>query len=126
MARVEGSLNQALHDRSGHVVISHCPLVGFLYDAMRDGVISPGQAEELVRRNTEVEVAAQDGVAYCNGWLAMYAQDMAFRLMAGTVPVDDDWIPEGVVNHEEHDGHQHRAGSIGINEFLSSRHHRSL
>ena len=122
MARVEGAENQVLHDRSGQVIISHCPLVGFLYDAMRDGVISPGQAEELVRRNTTgIEIAASDGVAYCNGWLAMFAQDMAFRLMAGTVPVDDDWIPEGVVNHEEHDGHQHRARPIRIDEFLSSR-----
>lgn len=104
MARVEGMDNQSLHDRSGQVVISHCPLVGFLYDAMRDGIISPGQAEELTRRNTTgVEVDARDGVAYCNGWLAMFAQDMAFRLMAGTVPVEDDWIPEEVVNHEEHD-----------------------
>lgn len=121
MTKVDGQENQGLHDRSGRVVISHCPLVGFLYDAMRDGVISPGLAEELLRRNTDVEVDARDGVAYCNGWLAMYAQDLAFRLMAGTVPVADDWIPEGVVNHEEHDGHQHRARPIRINEFLSIR-----
>jgi len=106
MAKVSGPENQALHDRSGQVVISHCPLVGFLYDAMRDGVISPGQAEELVRRNTTgVEIEARDGVAYCNGWLAMFAQDLAYRLMADTVPVDDDWNPnpEEVAEHEEHD-----------------------
>lgn len=110
MAQVSGPENQALYDRSGQVVISHCPLVGFLYDAMLDGVISPGQAEELVRRNTTaVDTKGLDGVAYRNGWLAMYAQDLTYRLMSGTVPVNDDWIPEEIVNHEEYDGHQHRS-----------------
>lgn len=104
MAQVEGKENQAIHDRSGQVIISHCPLVGFLYDAMHNGVISPRVAEKLVRRNTTgVEIDARDGVAYCNGWLAMYAQDLAYRLMAGTVSVDDDWNPDEVQEHEEYE-----------------------
>lgn len=106
MADIEDPENQALHDRSGKIVISHCPLVGFLYDAMIDGVISPGQAEELVRRNTvEVDMEDKDGVAYCNGWLALFAQDLAQRLISGTVTVGDDWNPVEVLEHAEHDGH---------------------
>lgn len=103
MAQVQGKENQALHDRSGQVVISHCPLVGFLYDVMRDGHMSPGEVERLARQNIEVDMDGFDGVAYCNGWLAMYAQDVAHRLMEGTVPVGDDWNPEEVQEHEEHE-----------------------
>ena len=111
MAKVTGVDNQAIHDRSGQVVISHCPLVEFFYDAMRDGIISPSDAEKLVRRNTTgVAEPGADGVAYCNGWLALYAQDLAHRLLSGTVPIHGDWLPMGVVEHEEYDGHQCSAG----------------
>ncbi len=62
----------SLRERSGTVQINS-KLVSFLYELMRDH-LPPGTVEELVRASSESDVT------YTNGWLALYAQDLANRL----------------------------------------------
>lgn len=101
MAKVVGEENQKLHDRSGQVFLKFNPLIGFLYDAMKEGHLAPGDAEALVRRNTtHIASSQRDGVAYCNGWLARYAEDLAIRLSES----EPQSLKYGkVISHEEHD-----------------------
>lgn len=60
--------------RSGNVM-HNSPLVSFLYTLMRDGDVSPGRVEELLKHNVVYGAAS-----YSNGWLAVYASDVANRL----------------------------------------------
>lgn len=64
--------NTALRERSGSVDINS-KLVSFLYQLMRDH-LSAGVIEEIVRESEDPDVA------YTNGWLAKYAEDLANRL----------------------------------------------
>ena len=68
--------NVKLHWRSTLCVASKNRLTAFLYDLLRDGPISPGKLEQLVRDASKVE----GEFLYTNGWLAAYAQDLAARL----------------------------------------------
>ena len=70
--------NDLLRDRSGRVT-DRRPLVGLLYDLLRDEV-PPARIERLVR-----EQGGGDQFVFSNGWLAQYAQDLANRLLG----VDD-------------------------------------
>lgn len=65
---------EALRIRSGSVR-SPDRLTSFLYDLMRDH-LTPGQVEKLLLD------CPWDGeeTIYTNGWLALYAQDVADRL----------------------------------------------
>jgi hypothetical protein len=62
----------SMRERSGRVDI-HSQLVSFLYELLRDE-ITVGRMEEIVQNSREPEVQ------YTNGWLARYAEDVAFRL----------------------------------------------
>ena len=74
----------ALRQRSGNVRL-HNRLVSFLYDLMRDH-LPPGVIEKLVQEATEPDVT------YTNGWLALYAQDLAQRLQNPIPdPGDHEW-----------------------------------
>jgi len=73
--------DQALFERSGKVFAA-TPLVSFLYDLMRDH-LPPGTVERLVR-----EAESPGTTTYTNGWLAMYAKDVADRLTAGMREVE--------------------------------------
>ena len=66
-------MNQKLRIRSGEVNIDS-KLTSFLYELMRDH-LPPGEVETLVK-NSETESQCQ----YTNGWLALYANDLAKRL----------------------------------------------
>jgi hypothetical protein len=68
-----GEPNSELRLRSGEVDIDS-KLVSFLYTLMRDH-LPPGQVEAIVRDSTVPDVA------YTNGWLAKYAEDLAKRLL---------------------------------------------
>lgn len=67
------SKTDALRERSGQVQVNS-RLVSFLYDLMRDH-LPPGKVEELVQNAEDVP-----DVAYTNGWLAKYAEDLSNRL----------------------------------------------
>lgn len=66
------SETDSLRERSGTVKINS-KLVSFLYELMRDH-LPTGKVEELVRASNDPDVT------YTNGWLALYAQDLANRL----------------------------------------------
>lgn len=61
-----------LRDRSGRVT-DRRPLVGLLYELLRDHV-PPSVLEELVRDQIDMQFD------FSNGWMALYAQDLASRL----------------------------------------------
>ncbi len=65
--------NTALRERSGTIRINS-RLVSFLYELMRDH-LPPGKVEELIRSSEK-----DPDVLYTNGWLARYAEDLAYRL----------------------------------------------
>lgn len=65
--------NDALRERSGTIKINN-RLVSFLYDLMRDH-LPPGKVEALIR-----EAEDEPDIVYTNGWLALYAEDLANRL----------------------------------------------
>ncbi len=69
--------NIDLRDRSKRVQDPR-PLVSFLYELMRDHV-PPGIVERVVRNSA---TSVEDPTIYTNGFLAMYAQDLANRLDA--------------------------------------------
>ncbi len=64
--------NDALRDASGSIV-SDSRVVCFLYSLMRDH-LPVGVLERLVRETEE------QPLTYTNGWLALYAQNLALRL----------------------------------------------
>lgn len=66
------STNKELRERSGEINSTDA-VVSFLYELMRD-VVPPGKVEELVRLSTNVNIE------YTNGWLAVYAKDLCYRL----------------------------------------------
>lgn len=66
--------NERLRLASGEVD-SNDPLVGFLYDLMRDH-LPVGVVEKLVRDAGDGSVP----LAFTNGWLAQVAMDQAKRL----------------------------------------------
>jgi hypothetical protein len=71
--------NEQLRQRSGEVD-SDDPLVSFLYGLMRD---------HLPATTVESLVVASPGYTttlYTNGWLALYAKDLAARLRKPTAP----------------------------------------
>ncbi|MEE9609518.1 MAG: hypothetical protein V3U03_17410 [Myxococcota bacterium] len=61
------------------------PLVAFLYRLMRDE-LTPGRVEEII-----VNIGPGPH-QFSNGWLAVYAQNMAERLTGR--PSDDDLLPD--------------------------------
>jgi hypothetical protein len=69
---IPGEPNSELRLRSGEVNIND-RLTSFLYDLIRDH-LDAGTVEKLVRD------AQEPDVAYTNGWLAKYAEDLAKRL----------------------------------------------
>lgn len=73
--------NTQQRDRSGSIDDPR-PLVSFLYELMRDH-LPTGVVEHVARNSTGVS-----GTKFCNGWLALYAQDVANRLLAGPPPVE--------------------------------------
>jgi len=72
---VDDVQNDQLCTRSGRVNI-HSALVSFLYDLLRDH-LTAGQMERLVRNAHQ----AGDPILFTNGWLALYAADVAERLL---------------------------------------------
>lgn len=66
--------NESMRRRSEEVT-SDCRLTAFLYDLMRDHV-PPGKVEEIVRSLFKPGACYQ----YTNGWLALYAADLAARI----------------------------------------------
>ena len=64
--------NDLLRERSGEVNIDS-KLVSFLYTLLRDH-LAAGVVEEMVRDTSECDCQ------YTNGWLALYANDLANRL----------------------------------------------
>ena len=72
---VPGEANTGLRLRSGQVNFDD-RLTSFLYELMRDH-LPAGKVEELVRNSADPDVA------YTNGWLAQYANDLAKRLQHG-------------------------------------------
>jgi hypothetical protein len=64
--------NTELRLRCGEININGC-LVSFLYELMRDH-LHASVVEKLV------ECSMEPDVAYTNGWLARYAEDLAKRL----------------------------------------------
>ncbi len=67
--------NNKLRQESGEINLEG-KLVSFLYTLMRDH-ITAGKIEELVR-----EVENENGLNYyTNGWLALYAENLAKRLL---------------------------------------------
>lgn len=69
---------QALFERSG-CYGSRSMLVSFLYDLMRDHV-PPGVVESLLKDCPPTETT------FSNGWLALYADDVARRLAPELFP----------------------------------------
>lgn len=67
--------NAEMHKRSGKVHATD-PLIALLYDLLRDHV-KPGDMEMLVRDACLYDTATK---VYSNGWLAKFAEDIAFRL----------------------------------------------
>ncbi len=65
-------LKHTIRQRSGEID-SDDPLVSFLYLALRDKIL-PGDVEEIMRQISE------EKSEFSNGWLAMYAMDIARRL----------------------------------------------
>lgn len=66
------SHNIEMLERSGKIKITN-KLVSFIYELMRDH-ITPGVLESIVQNSLDSEVY------YTNGWLALYAEDIAKRL----------------------------------------------
>lgn len=64
--------NDRLRAESGQIQ-SDDPLVSFLYELMRDHVV-PGEVERLVQSSPKTDTV------FTNGWLALYAKDLAARL----------------------------------------------
>ena len=62
-----------MRQRSGSVTID-CKFTSFLYTLMRDHV-QPGAIEDIMLNHM-----SDEPVEYSNGWLALYAQDIAKRL----------------------------------------------
>lgn len=69
---VDQDETDSLRARSGGVSMNSS-LVAFLYELMRDH-LTPGQVEAVVRG------CSDPNVVYTNGWLALYAADLAARL----------------------------------------------
>lgn len=67
-----------LRERSGNMTDTEA-LVDFLYTLMRDH-LPTGVVERLVQDATIEKRARKSGALYTNGWLALYAQDLAERL----------------------------------------------
>lgn len=67
------SRDTLLKEASGSVT-SNDPMVGFLYDLMRD-YIRPGDIERAVENNLY-----RDTCTFSNGWLAKYAEDIVKTL----------------------------------------------
>lgn len=80
-----------MREKSGGIVDNR-PLVTFLYKLMRDEV-TPGRIEEiLLEAGIDEPVTTPHDVVFTNGWLAQYAQDLAWRLTGwdSRWPVDSD------------------------------------
>lgn len=67
------SRDTLLKEASGSVT-SNDPMVGFLYDLMRD-YVKPGDIERAVENNLY-----RDTCTFSNGWLAKYAEDIVKTL----------------------------------------------
>lgn len=74
------SQNEGLFKRSGGIKSNNL-LVGILYELIRDGDISPGRLEMVVQENIVLS-ENKTGFEFTNGYLAMYAQDLATRIIA--------------------------------------------
>lgn len=72
-----------MRDRSGRVS-DRRPLVGLLYDLLRDHVPA-GVLEKLVREQIDKQFD------FSNGWMAQYAQDLASRLL-GVDEIENGFI----------------------------------
>lgn len=76
-----------IFERSGKVVTDSL-LVSFFYDLLRDHVL-PGVLEKIVTSIEYVSDKGQIEHTLSNGWLALYAEDVAARLTpSDTEPVD--------------------------------------
>lgn len=64
-----------MREKSGQVNDAR-PLVNFLYLLMRDK-LTCGGVEDLMLK---IEDCDNEEIQYTNGWLAQYAQDVAWRL----------------------------------------------
>lgn len=71
--------NEELRTASG-TFTSDDPLVGFLYDLMRDNV-TPGQVQSLI---TRIKGQPTKNAVFSNGWLAQYAEYLAEQLRPPT------------------------------------------
>jgi len=76
-----------LRDRSGEVEGN--ALAGVLYELMRDGLVSPGVLEKIVARDEKGCVNGQ--VWFTNGWLGLYAKDLATRIEKMSASYPEGW-----------------------------------
>jgi hypothetical protein len=67
---------EALRRRSGAISMTGDPLTSFIYELLRDH-ITPGKTERIVQ---QVVIESGREVVYTNGFLALYAKDLADRL----------------------------------------------
>ena len=84
--------NQRLRTKSGSVSKTD-PLIGFLYDLMRD-FLPPGVIEELAQNQSSKETQ------FTNGWLAIYAEDLASRLRP-TQTQYQEVVEKPIKSHED-------------------------
>lgn len=66
-------MSKTIRERSGQID-SDDPLVAFLYLLLRDKIV-PGELEEIMK-----QISSEDESKFSNGWLALYAKDIAKRL----------------------------------------------
>lgn len=64
--------NNKIRERSGNVVLQ-CKTTSLLYSLLRD-YVHPGDIENIM------QTISNEPTVYSNGWLALYAQDVANRL----------------------------------------------
>ena len=65
-----------LRIRSGRISFED-PLASLLYTLMRDGAVAPGVLERAIQ---DEEIFGGDEKLFTNGWLALYAKDLADRI----------------------------------------------
>jgi hypothetical protein len=62
--------------RSGRITFKDT-LASLFYTLMRDGLISPGSLEKAIQ---DEEIFGENEKQFTNGWLALYAKDLADRI----------------------------------------------
>lgn len=80
-----GAINKRIRNNSGMIDIDS-RLTGFLYLLMRDK-LATGEVEDLMQKMTSEDGFVDPHSVYTNGWLALYAADIADRLLDDGPPI---------------------------------------